>query len=179
MNPSGLTRRAAVAATLIAGLFPRKPYAAGPLARLVRHDEPVPVADAPFVRADGSEARLAEFRGKGIVLNLWATWCAPCVAEMPALKHLADAVRKEGIMVMPLSSDRGGAPVVRDFYRKHGLDGLDVWLDPRGSAARAWGARGLPTTLLIGRDGMERARIEGDAAWGTPEAVAQVREILG
>lgn len=179
MHPLDLSRRAAIGATLMAGLMPRKPHAAGALAKLVRHDTPVAMADATFRKADGSEVRLDAFRGQGVVLNLWATWCAPCVAEMPALSRLAAAVKQDGIVVLPLSSDRGGAKVVEAFYQRLGLTGLDIWLDPRGVAGRAWGARGLPTTLLIGRDGTERARLEGEAAWDAPDAIAQVRALLG
>ncbi len=177
MNPARYSRRMAVGGTLVAGLWPRKPQAAAP-GRLVRHPAPRPLPEAGFLDAAGAAASLADFRGKGVVLNLWATWCAPCVAEMPALQRLARLVRQDGIMVLPLSSDRGGVPVVRAFYDRLALKDLGIWLDPRGAAARAWGARGLPTTLLIGRDGLERARLEGEADWGAAEVVAQVRALL-
>ncbi len=176
-NPVICTRRAAVGGTLVAGLWPRKPYAAG-LDKLQRHDPPRPLPEAEFRDAEGAPVTLAAFRDQGVVLNLWATWCAPCVAEMPSLQRLAGLVRQDRIMVLPLSSDRGGAPAVRAFYDRLGLKDLGIWLDPRGAAARSWGARGLPTTLLIGRDGTERGRLEGEATWDAPEMVAQVRALL-
>ena len=177
MDPVHYSRRVAVATTLVAGLWPRKPRAAS-LGHLVRHAAPRPMPDAAFQDDQGATVRLADFRGKALVLNLWATWCAPCVAEMPSLQRLAGLVRQDGIMVLPLSSDRGGAEVVRAFYARLMLKDLGIWIDPRGMATRSWGTRGLPTTLLIGRDGLERARLEGEANWSATDAVAQVRALL-
>ncbi|WP_198378610.1 TlpA disulfide reductase family protein, partial [Neoroseomonas rubea] len=128
--------------------------------------------DITFTDAEGKGFTLADFAGRGLVINLWATWCPPCVREMPALDRLAVALARDGVMVLPLSSDRGGAPVVQDFYERTQLRTLRVWLDPRGAAARALGARGLPTTVIVDRGGRERARLEGDADWDAPEFVA-------
>ena len=105
-----------------------------------------------------------------MVVNLWATWCAPCVAEMPALAALARALAPADIAVMPLSSDRGGADAVRGFYAQHGVSGLPVLLDPKGAVLRAWGVQGIPVTVLIDREGRERARLEGAADWAAPAA---------
>ncbi len=122
---------------------------------------------------------IADFAGTGLVINLWATWCVPCVAELPALAALAARVQPAGILVIPASSDRGGAPVVVTYYRKHGIEGLPVWLDPKGAAARAWGARGIPTTLIVDRQGRERGRLEGAVDWASEAAVAAVRRLVG
>lgn len=132
-----------------------------------------------FQDAEGQEKTPADFAGQGLVLNLWATWCPPCVAEMPALAKMAAALSGDRIAVLPLSSDRGGKPVVDAFYQRVGLSGLGVWLDPRGAAARALGARGLPTTVIVDRMGQERARLEGDAAWDTPAMIEAVRRLVG
>ena len=179
------------AATLAAATLPRKLAAQpiltpkpDPIVRLrgmeglTRTDPPAPATEQGFTDADGKPISIADFKGKGLVLNLWATWCVPCVAEMPALDALAELLAKDDIIVMPLSSDRGGAPVVRKFYAAHSIQHLGVWLDARGSAARAWGARGLPTTLIIDRDGRERARLEGGAEWASDEAVAAIRKAI-
>ena len=128
--------------------------------------------------ADGAEKPLTAFAGAPLVLNLWATWCVPCVAEMPALDRLA-AMVAPGIAVVALSSDRGGAAAVERFYRERQITHLPVSLDPGGAAARALGARGIPTTLIIGADGKERARLEGAADWASPEAVAAIRRLVG
>jgi thiol-disulfide isomerase/thioredoxin len=168
------------AGTLTVALGARKPHAqeledlAGAL-KLT--DPPVPAPAISFVTADGSEHRLADFIGHGMVVNLWATWCAPCVAEMPSLAVLSRTLAPADIAVLPLSSDHGGAPVVEAFYRQHGITGLPVLLDPHGAAAHAWHARGIPTSLIIDKQGRERARLEGSADWSTPAAAALVRKL--
>ena len=171
----------ATAGTLAVGPLARKPRAQqlDDLAGALKLTEPpVPVPAVSFVAADGSEHHLAEFLGHGMVVNLWATWCAPCVAEMPSLAALSKTLAPNDIAVLPLSSDRGGASVVEAFYKEHGITGLPVLLDPKGAAARAWRARGLPTSLVIDRQGRERARLEGSADWSTPAAAALVRKLI-
>lgn len=150
--------------------------AAGP-ERLRENTQPLPAFT--FQDAAGQEMTVADFAGQGLVVNLWATWCPPCVAEMPALAKMAAALAGDRIAVLPLSSDRGGKSVVDAFYQRVGLTGLGVWLDPRGAAARALGARGLPTTVIVDRTGQERARLEGDAAWDRADMIAAVRRLVG
>jgi thiol-disulfide isomerase/thioredoxin len=149
------------------------------ISTMVPTDPPTLPADAEFLDADGAAHRLADFAGKGLVVNLWATWCTPCVAEMPALQDLARKVAAQGILVLPLSSDRGGAKVVRTFYDAHGIDALPIWLDPKGDAARAWGARGLPTTLIIDREGREVGRLEGAVDWAADATMAALPRLVG
>jgi thiol-disulfide isomerase/thioredoxin len=179
-----ITRRNLLAAggTLAAGLIARKPQAAmvpGDLAsHLVLTNPPVTPPDIVFVAVDGSEHHLAEFIGHGMVINLWATWCVPCVAEMPALAALSKALAPDDIAVLPLSSDRGGAKIVEAFYEEHAIMGLPVLLDPKGAAARAWQVHGLPTSLIIDRKGQERARLEGSADWSTQSAAETVRKLV-
>ena len=148
------------------------------IAALRRTENPAPLAPAVLVDAAGTEFGLDAFAGKGLVINLWATWCVPCVAELPALAALARLVAGEDILVLPLSSDRGGAAVVEAFYSSHGIAGLPVWLDPKGAAARAWGARGIPTTLIVDRQGRERGRLEGGADWASDAAVEAIRGLV-
>lgn len=130
-----------------------------------------------FTAADGTARSLADYAGRGVVLNMWATWCVPCVREMPALDELADAVKPSGIVVLPVSSDRGGAAVVQKFYTDHGITHLPVLLDPMGTMARTLNVRGIPTTLLIDRQGQEVGWLEGSADWAAPDAVTVVRKI--
>jgi thiol-disulfide isomerase/thioredoxin len=178
-----ITRRRMLAAggTLAAGLGARKPGAAelNDLANgLTPTDPPAPAPDIVFVAVDGSEHRLADFLGHGMVINLWATWCVPCVAEMPSLAVLSKTLAPDDIAVLPLSSDRGGARAVAAFYQEHNIAGLPVLLDPKGAAARAWHARGIPTSVIIDTKGRERARLEGSADWSTPAAAAIVRKLV-
>ena len=149
------------------------------MAALQPVDPPQPVGAIGFVDATGATHSLREYAGKGAVLNLWANWCAPCVAEMPSLARLARAGAAQGLVVLPLSSDRGGAEVVRQFFSAHGITDLPVALDPSGAASEALGTRGLPTTLLIDRTGHARARLEGAADWGAPGALAAIRSLIG
>ncbi len=146
---------------------------------LVPTDPPTPVpADIVFLGSDGAEHRPVDFRGHGMVVNLWATWCVPCVAEMPALSKLAARLGPQDVAVLPLSSDRDGAAAVRRFYEAHELGGLPVLLDPHGTAARAWGVRGIPTTIIIDKSGLERARLEGAADWASQATATRVLALV-
>jgi thiol-disulfide isomerase/thioredoxin len=176
-------RRALLAggSTVASALASRKPRAAETLrplsGALVPTDPPQAPPAITFVDAGGARHALSEFAGHGMVVNLWATWCVPCVAELPSLARLAAALAPADIAVLPLSSDRGGSAAVDRFFRAHDISGLPTLLDPDGDAARAWGARGIPTTLVIDVRGMERARLEGSADWSSPEAAALVRRL--
>jgi thiol-disulfide isomerase/thioredoxin len=130
-----------------------------------------------FVDVEGTQKTLADYAGKPVVLNMWATWCVPCIAEMPDLNALAGTLEGKA-WVLPLSSDRQGAPVVEDWYKKHGIGHLPVLLDPKGAVLQALGARGIPTTLLIGADGKEHARLEGAVAWTAPDSMKQLNQFI-
>ena len=143
---------------------PRRPPAAAP--------------SEPFADGEGRERRLDEFQWKGVVLNFWATWCAPCVREMPALDRLSRIVGNDGIAVVALSADRAGAPAVRDFYETNGIKHLGVLVDPTSKLVLKSGAKGLPTTLLIDPDGREVGRVVGPAEWDSAAVVAFLRRCL-
>lgn len=143
--------------------------------------EPTSGKEAPatsFFVAGETERTFADFRGQALVVNLWATWCAPCVTEMPALDRLSEEVRSDGIAVLPLSADREGAPIIEKFFATNGIRHLPVMIDRMGKVARALGVSGLPTTILYDREGKERGRVVGTAEWGAPEAVSFLRACL-
>jgi thiol-disulfide isomerase/thioredoxin len=165
-------------ATVAAALAPRQGRAADGFEKL-REGEPRPLAPTAFTDAEGAPKTVADFAGQGLVINFWATWCPPCVAEMPALDRLAAMLAPEGILVLALSSDRGGRAQVEPFYQRTGVRHLGTWLDPRSAAARGLGVRGLPTTVIVDRAGRERARLEGSAEWDQPRLVAAVRRLAG
>ena len=121
---------------------------------------------------------LASFRGRIVLVNFWATWCEPCVKEMPALDALQTRFAGQPFSVVAVSEDRGGLPVARKYYDQHGLDGLDIYCDPHGEAGRAFGIRGLPTSILIDRDGNELGRIEGAVEWDTPAVAGAIEKFL-
>ena len=176
------TLLAAAGTAAAAASWPGKPYAQElhDLSRALRLVvPPIAAPDIAFVDAQGRMHHLSEFRGRGVVVNLWATWCAPCVAEMPSLATLSKTLVPAHIAVLPLSSDTRGAPAVAAFFRKHAIAGLPVLLDPRGAAERAFGATGLPTSVIIDSAGQETARLEGAADWASPQAAALVRKLAG
>lgn len=125
--------------------------------------------------AAGKDVGLGAWKGKPLLLNFWATWCGPCVKEMPALQALAKAT--PAISVVPVSSDAGGLAVVRKFYAAHDITALPIWLDPDGAAGDKLGIPGLPTTFLIGADGKVRGIVVGGAEWMTLRK--QVLALLG
>ncbi len=140
---------------------------------------PKPMPPLSFLDGEGRRVDLDAFRDKLVLLNLWATWCGPCVKEMPALDNLQATLGGPGFQVVALSVDRGGKDQVEPFYRKTGVRSLDLYLDPASASMRALSLRGLPTTLLIDPEGRELGRVEGAVAWDSPEVVAFLRRQIG
>lgn len=150
----------------------------GNIGAFVVHPSPkVPPALA-FSEFDGTPRTLADFRGRVLLVNFWATWCAPCIEEMPALDRLQAIVDGNDFAVLALSTDRQGRSQVEPFVGKLGLSKLSIYLDPKGDAMRALGLRGLPTTMLFDREGREIGRLEGAAAWDSPDAQSLIRYYL-
>ena len=143
---------------------------------------PVPAPSVAFETLDGVSLTLAEFKGEVVLVNFWATWCAPCVREMPALERLHQALKDEGFLVMAVSEDLGGAAKVAPFLDRLGLKELPIFLDQsgerRGALAQAFGLNGLPATFLIDREGGVIAGLTGPAEWDSPEAMAFIRHYL-
>ncbi len=142
----------------------------GSLENYIRAAEIKPTTPISFLDADGKKMTLEHFRGQIVVLNLWATWCTPCVAEMPALDRLQDQLKDVGVTVVALSIDRGGPPVVKEFFAQNGVKHLQVYVDPSMHAQSDLSVFGLPTTILIDRKGNERGRLVGPADWNEAEA---------
>ncbi|HET6182820.1 MAG TPA: TlpA disulfide reductase family protein [Acetobacteraceae bacterium] len=173
-----LKRREMLAgATLASVLLAGKRAAA--LGQIMRLEPPRAAPDAAFTTGDGKSRILADYKGKSLLVNLWATWCAPCVRELPSLAALAATLGKDGIDVLPISSDLGGAPTVEAFYRDHGIAGLPVLIDKDAALTHAFGARGLPTTYLIDPQGKIVGLEEGGMDWARPEVAEAVRRLLG
>ncbi|HAY50048.1 MAG TPA: TlpA family protein disulfide reductase [Thalassospira sp.] len=131
-----------------------------------------------FVDENGEEKQLNQLKGQVILVNLWATWCVPCVKEMPELDRLAAEMDGKPFRVLALSQDRGGAAAVTEFFEKNGIDNLDVVLDPRGAAARKMGARGLPTSFVIDGHGAVRGKLEGIARWDAPDVISYFNDLI-
>ncbi len=127
------------------------------------------VSGKPFFDVNDAPRTIADYKGGGIVLNFWATWCVPCVREMPSLDRLEAKAGDLGFKVLALSEDRRGVKVIAPFYKKHNIVNLDIFVDKRGSLSGKMGARGLPTTLLIDAQGKERGRVVGAVEWDLEE----------
>jgi len=134
-------------------------------------DEPVPLPDTPFLLADGRTATFADFQGKAIVLNFWATWCLPCREEMPSLDRLAAAHGGEDLVVIPMSLDRGDAAPILAFYEEIGARNLALFHDPDMALSRELKVFGLPTTLLVDYRGLVVAQLVGTAEWDSRAAL--------
>lgn len=142
------------------------------------HETPQPVSELSFIDGEGREISLADFRGKTILLNIWATWCVPCREEMPALDRLQAKLGSSDFEVVPLSIDRDGLPKVRAFYEEFSLEALGIYVDASGKAAYRLNAVGIPTTLLINPDGLETGRLVGPAEWDSPDLVNMIQQQL-
>ncbi len=134
--------------------------------------------EVSFQDAGGKARSLAEWRGRVVLLNLWATWCGPCREEMPELARLQEDLGSPDFEVVALSLDRAGAEVAAPFLAKIGAGSLAVYLDPSGEALHEFSAIGLPATILIDRQGKEIGRLLGPARWASPEAFALIRTAL-
>lgn len=139
---------------------------------------PQPVAEVQFLGAGPNSHTLADFRGKVVLLNIWATWCGPCREEMPALDRLQQALGGPGFEVVALSIDSGGMAAVRRFYEEVGIRALAPYVDPSMKAGSALRILGVPTTLLLDRQGGERWRKTGPEHWDSPEIVDALRRHL-
>ena len=142
------------------------------------HATPRPMPDLAFEDGQGRQRTLAEFRGKVVLLNVWATWCTPCREEMPALDRLQEKLGGPGFQVLALSIDAGGTPAVKRFYDEIGIRALAIYVDPATRATASLAIVGVPTTLLIDRQGREIGRRTGPAEWDGPETGRMIARYL-
>jgi thiol-disulfide isomerase/thioredoxin len=145
--------------------------------KLIRRLEPQPVPDLAFNDAGGRLHRLSEWRGKVVLLNLWATWCAPCRAEMPSLDRLQAKLGSDTFTVLAISQDQTGAEKPASFFAKQGLTHLAMYHDSTAAALGALKASGLPLSVILDRQGLEIARQLGPAEWDTPAITAEIGRI--
>lgn len=164
----------ATAAQQVAG----QPPLAGTVANFSLFDPVRPAPAGVFTDGDGNPVRLADFRGRVVLLNLWATWCVPCVLEMPALDRLQASLGGQTFTVLALSQDRDGIPAVVRFYEKYDFGNLGIYVDSEGGIGRALRVGALPTSVIIDRDGNMVGELVGAAEWDAPEAKALIRHYL-
>jgi thiol-disulfide isomerase/thioredoxin len=147
-------------------------------AQLQVHDRPRPLKTFEFKDGSGNNLTLADFRGRYLLLNVWATWCPPCRKEMPSLDRAKRILEKEtDIAVMALSVDHAGFEQLQAFYDAHGLNSLALYRGDEQTVLRALAVGGLPTTLLLDREGREIARLIGPTTWDAPDVIASLKAI--
>jgi thiol-disulfide isomerase/thioredoxin len=151
---------------------------AGDMRKLVVAAEPAAASTAVAVDPDGGEHVLADWRGKVVLLNFWATWCAPCRAEMPSLDALQAAMGGDDFAVVPVATGRNSVDGIRRFFDETAVTGLPILMDRNNAMARDMAVLGLPITVLLDREGREVARLRGEADWNAPEARAVIDALI-
>ncbi len=142
------------------------------------YSKPRDLPEVAFTAEDGRPLTLEAFRGKYVLLNIWATWCGPCREEMPALDRLQAKLGGPKFLVLPLSIDREGAAVVKDFYEELKLTSLDIYVDETVSAPATLNVIGIPATLFINPQGKEIGRLLGPAEWDSPDVIEEIQRYL-
>jgi len=152
--------------------------ATGAMAAFLVRAERKPVPDSAFQDGSGKPVKLSDLKGKVVLLNLWATWCAPCRKEMPDLAKLQKEMGSDQFEVVAVSVDRKGVEASSAFLKETGADSLKLYVEPTTAIVTDLAAAGLPSTVLIDRNGNEIGRLVGPADWGSPEAKALIGAAL-
>ncbi|MCF3973017.1 TlpA disulfide reductase family protein [Paracoccus salsus] len=147
------------------------------MVKLVPSEDAPSLPDTSFTDPDGGAHSLADYKGKVVLLNFWATWCAPCREEMPSLDALQTELGGDEFEVVPIATGRNAPAKIESFFEETGVSNLPVLLDPRQKLAREMGVVGLPVSVLIDRDGKEVARLLGDADWASEPAKQVIRQL--
>ncbi len=153
--------------------------AKGAMERFKLAAAPKPLPDLEIQSADDKPIKLSDLRGKVLLLNFWATWCAPCVKEMPSLDRLQAALPRDKYLVVPLSIDGPSRPKVAPFYKDQKLANLGIYFDKGRKTMQGLDVTLLPTSILVDAKGSELGRIEGDADWDMPESIALMKAAMG
>lgn len=152
----------------------------GDMKKLIFHDAPKETSSAAFILADDAgKATLQDYRGKYVLLNFWATWCAPCRKEMPQLSELQSAFGGDGFEVLTIATGRNSPTGISKFFEEIGVENLPRHQDPKQALASEMAIFGLPITVLIDPEGNEVARLRGDADWASPVAKSIIATVLG
>ena len=157
---------------------PAQPAASAASAdKFVWRDTPQPAPTTVFKDEAGNDHTLADFAGKAVVVNFWATWCAPCVKEMPTLDALQAQFGDKGIQVLAISQDREGAQVAKPFKDKNGWNDLALYTESAGKFQKDADLNGLPTTIILNKAGQEVGRVEGEVNWTSPEVEQKLQAL--
>ncbi|MFV0368573.1 MAG: TlpA family protein disulfide reductase [Hyphomicrobiaceae bacterium] len=150
----------------------------GKVAAFVYETEPEPVPAFPFFDETQQTTTIEAFKGKVVLLNLWATWCGPCREEMPALDKLQQELGSDKFEVVAVSVDKNGIDKAKEFMTSIGVKSLKFYADPTARAATKVKAIGMPATLLVDAEGKEIGRLMGPAEWDSPDAKRLIESVL-
>ncbi len=150
----------------------------GSMKKLMFSAAPDAVPDTVFADAAGAEHRLSDWQGKYVAVNFWATWCAPCRKELPALDALNRDFGGERFAVVTIATGRNPVPAIERLFGDIGVETLPILLDPKQDLARDMAVFGLPVTVILDPEGREIARLSGDADWNSDSARAIVEALL-
>lgn len=150
----------------------------GDMRKLIFHDAPQSVSNAAFEHANGDAATMQDFEGKWVLLNFWATWCAPCRHEMPMLSELQSEFGGDDFEVVTIATGRNPPKNIKKFFNEVQITNLPHHRDPKQSLAAQMGIFGLPITVLISPKGQEVARLRGDADWSSDSAKGIIAALI-
>jgi len=150
----------------------------GDMVRLDIYTEPYEMPTTGFLDVNGKPVSLDAYKGKIVLVNIWATWCPPCLAELPSIDALEAELGGADFAVVPVAMGRNPVVAIKKFYQKAGIKNLPILRDPRQKFARANGILGLPTTIILNTKGEEIARMIGDADWHSKEALTLIKALL-
>ena len=149
----------------------------GDMQKMVFHETPRPRLERAFEDERGASHSVTDFEGKIVVFNFWATWCPPCRKEMPSLDRLRAERAGPGFEVVALAMDRASVGKIKDFYFSIGAENLKIYREPTLRIGTEAGVLGMPITLILDREGREIARLQGEADWAGPDALAMLDRI--
>ena len=151
---------------------------AGAMKRFEFYDEPVPATTAVFKDEKGNDVRFSDFKGKVILVNLWATWCAPCIKEMPDLNELQKSLGGEKFQIVLVSENQDGMESSLEFLKTNQISNLNTYFDSNRGIARTLKTNALPTSILINAKGEEVGRLIGPAGWNSGDAKALINYFI-
>ncbi|MBN9885957.1 TlpA family protein disulfide reductase [Salipiger abyssi] len=173
------TAAAALANPALADTATAEALRDGDMKKLNFHSAPEAAGSSEFITFDGDPLSLSDWQGKWVLVNFWATWCAPCRKEMPMLSTLQEELGGDSFEVVTIATGRNPPPAMQSFFEEIGVDNLPLHRDPGSKLAREMGVLGLPITVILNPDGQEVARLRGDADWGSENAKAVLSALIG
>ncbi len=153
-------------------------FKVGEMKKLILHESPKAVSEEVFYRSNNDPIFLQSFSGSLTLVNFWATWCAPCLDEMPSLSNLQKLKGDKNFKVVTIATMRNSSKSIENFFDKMSIVNLTKYQDPKGKLARSLKIAGLPLTILLNKDNKEVARFIGDADWSSPQALKLIEKAI-